>query len=252
MINKLKQILKPYLITHVGRKLPLHWIKKDQESWLAQNFTGDVIIPPISSYCTKIEKLADQTNRKGDQPLWEGYIGNNIGGSSRMPNTVRSVPAIGNLFAYLVEKRNPEIIVEFGTAFGVSGMYFLAGLNTNKKGLLLTFEPNMVWAKLAKENLSQISDRFKLTVGTFEENIDNVLLENQFIDIAFIDAIHTKEFVIPQLEIVISRSKKGTIIILDDIDFSTNMKNCWEEVSNDNRFISSLSFGDRVGILELK
>jgi len=97
----------------------------------------------------------------------------------------------------LVQKRKPEIIVEFGTAFGVSGMYFLAGLNLNKKGKLLTFDPNTVWAKLAKDNLSKISDRFKLTNGTFEDNIDNVLPEGQHIDIAFIDAIHTKEFVLP-------------------------------------------------------
>lgn len=252
MINNLKYKLKPYLITRVGRKLPLHWIKKDQDSWLAQSFTKNIFVPPINSDCIKIEKIAEQTNRKGNQPLWEGYVGNNIGGSSRMPNTVRSVPAIGNLFAYLVKNIKPEIIVEFGTAFGVSGMYFLAGLNSNKKGSLLTFDPNKVWAELAKENLSQISDRFKLTIGTFEENIDKMLLDNQYIDIAFIDAIHTKEFVIPQLEIVLSKSKKGTIIILDDINFSVDMKDCWKEVSNDDRFVSSLSFGDRVGVLELK
>ncbi|MEO5788601.1 class I SAM-dependent methyltransferase [Gelidibacter sp.] len=245
-------MIKPYVISRIGRKLPINWVKKDEGSWLAQNLIGDFIIPPINSYCTKIEQLAEHTNQKGNQPLWEGYHGNNIGSSSRKPNTVRSVPAIGNLFAYLVQEKKPEIIVEFGTAFGVSGMYFLAGLNKNEKGSLLTFDPNEVWAKLAKENLLQISNRFKLTVGTFEENIDNILLHNQNIDIAFIDAIHTKEFVIPQLEIVIARAKKGSIIILDDINFSADMINCWEEVSNDNRFISSLSIGDRVGMLELK
>ena len=252
MIDKFKQIIKPYLINHLGRKLPVNWIKKDQKSWLAQKFKRDFIVPPISPYGKKIEKLADYTNKKGSQPLWEGYHGNNAGGSNRMPNSVRSAPAIGNLFTYLVQEKKPEIIVEFGTAFGVSGMYFLAGLNINNGGLLLTFDPNKVWAELAEENLLQISDRFKLTVGTFEDNIDKVLSTNQYIDLAFIDAIHTKEFVVPQLEIVISKANSGALIILDDINFSVGMKKCWDEVANDDRFISSLAFGDRVGVLELR
>lgn len=58
--------------------------------------------------------------------------------------------------------------------------------------------------------------------------------------------------VIPQLDLVISRAKKGAIIILDDINFSEDMKQCWKEVSRDSRFISSVEFGNRVGILELE
>ena len=57
-----------------------------------------------------------------------------------------------NLYSYLVQKRKPRIIVEFETAFGVSGMYFPAGINANNEGKLLTFGPNDVLAKLAKSN----------------------------------------------------------------------------------------------------
>ena len=77
-----------------------------------------------------------------------------------------------------------------------------------------------MWRNLAICNLSQISYRFKSIAGTFEDNIDNVLPQDQRIDLAFIDAIHTKEFVVPQLEIVIARCSDKAIIILDDINFS--------------------------------
>ncbi len=169
-----------------------------------------------------------------------------------MPNLVRTKSSVGDFFTYLVIQKKPNIIVEFGTAFGVSGMYFLSGIETNKKGELLTFEVNKNWAELAFKNLEQISKNFKLTVGTFEENIEDCLEKNRLIDIAFIDGIHTKEFVIPQLEIVVKHCNKGALIILDDIDFSENMAECWAEVSMDNRFISSLKLGNRVGVLELK
>ena len=103
----------------------------------------------------------------------------------------------------------------------------------------------------AVRNLSRISDRFQSTAGTFEENIDKVLPQGQSIDLAFIDAIHTKEFVIPQLEIVMARSSDKAIIILDDINFSASMRECWETVSNDSRFLASAALDERVGILEL-
>lgn len=253
MINYLKKLIKPYVANYVGRKLPLTWVKRDNNAWLGKLLSGESISPPPSSLGVKIEKRAEQTNKKGAQPLWEGYTNNNDrGGEERMPNMVRTHAAMGNLYTYLVEQKKPDIIVEFGTAFGVSGMYFLAGLEHNKKGKLLTFDPNTVWATLAKENLSSISNKFELTNGTFEDNINRVLPEGQYIDIAFIDAIHTREFVYPQLEIVLSRSKKGTIVIFDDITFSEDMRLCWQELSQDERFTCSVDVAQRVGIVEVK
>ena len=101
---------------------------------------------------------------------------------------------MGRFFSWLVTNRRPSVIVEFGTAFGVSGMYWLFGLESNGGGTLLTFEPNDVWARIAEANLVAIGRRFELTVGTFEENIDRNLSPGERIDIAFIDAIHTSEF----------------------------------------------------------
>ena len=82
-------------------------------------------------------------------------------------------------------------MVEFGTAFGVSGMYWLSGLESNNFGELLTFDPNEVWAEIARKNLSGISNRFQLVNGTFEDNIDAYLGSDRQIDMAFIDVIHT-------------------------------------------------------------
>lgn len=252
MFTAIKQSIKPFLGRFITREIPIYWVKKEDNSLLSQIFAEDSIKPKASDYSSRIEKLAQQTNNLGAQPLWEGYAGNNIGGSTRMPDNVKTEAVMGDLYTYLVQERKPRIIVEFGTAFGVSGMYFLAGINANNEGRLFTFEVNDVWAKLAEKNLSQISDRFELTIGTFEENIDRVLPQNQSIDLAFIDAIHTKEFVVPQLDIVVARSSNKAIIVLDDINFSDNMRECWKDVSNDSRFAASATLGHRVGILELK
>jgi len=188
--------------------------------------------------------------------LWEGYshtgsFKQELGNESRQPNQVRTATSIGSFYADLVEKRMPELVVEFGTAFGVSGMYWLAGLERIQRGHLLTFEPNTEWAELARRNLSSISTRFESISGTFEENID-LYRKNKQIDVAFIDAIHTSEFVSKQFELVVERLSPGGIVVLDDIDYSDDMKNCWETIAQDSRVSCSARLGGHVGIVELE
>ena len=254
MLLKIKKLVKKVLFPE-KREISVKWIQKDSNAWLVQQFKDAVIKPSQNAFSKKIEQLAADTNKQGPQPLWEGYkTGDptNDRGPTRKANDVRTASTVGDLYAEIIVKRKPELVVEFGTAFGVSGMYFLSGLETNKKGELFTYDPNDVWAGFAKNNLSQISNRFKLTIGTFEDNIDAHLNNNKKIDVAFIDAIHTSEFVFSQLEIVIARSSPKAIIILDDINFSEDMKLCWEKVAADPRFSASASLGNRVGIVELK
>ena len=251
MIQKLKQFFRPYFINYIAREIPLQWIQKDNDASLVQWFKGEKsVTPPVGKNSIQIEKRAQLTNAAGAQPLWDGYKG--ATNKTRSSDQVRTQPSMGNLFTHLVTLKKPEFAVEFGTAFGISGMYFLAGMEQVKQGQLLTFDPNDVWAKLAKENLEQISPRFQLTIGTFEEHIGQVLPAGKKIDLAFIDAIHTREFVMPQMEIVLKYSQPGTIIIFDDINFSQNMRDCWEDVARDSGFSASVTCGDRVGVVQVK
>jgi predicted O-methyltransferase YrrM len=252
MISKIKQILRPYIINYIGKKIPIQWTQQNHDSWLCQTISSSFINPPICPDRILIEKSAIATNAQGAQPLWDGYEESKKGNAKRLPNNVRTQPYMGNVFTYLVQLKKPEIIVEFGTAFGISGMYFLSGIQKNKTGQLFSFEPNEVWAQLAKENLKKISTRFILTIGTFEDNIDHVLPNDSTIDMAFIDAIHTSAFVLPQMEIVLKKSKSGTIILFDDINFSEDMLSCWKRIAADTRFIATATIGERVGIAEVK
>jgi predicted O-methyltransferase YrrM len=231
--------------------IPVVWRKRQPESWLARHITEAVVRSSPSRFSAKIEALALATHRLGPQPLWQGYGSLNRFGPTRLPGDVRTAGAMGDVFSALVRARRPEIIVEFGTAFGVSGMYFLAGLEENQAGCLYTFEPNEIWATLARQNLSAVSDRFRLGIGTFEQRVDECLAPDERIELAFIDAIHTPEFVLPQLERVLGKSREGALVILDDINFSPDMQACWQALSQDARFCASLSLSDRVGLLEL-
>ncbi|MET0411639.1 MAG: class I SAM-dependent methyltransferase [Polyangiaceae bacterium] len=231
--------------------IPITWCKRDPDSWLAQHFEGPVVHATPGAFSERIEARALATHELGPQPLWQGYGKDNRFGPTRLPNQVRTASALGDVYSAIVRARRPSTIVEFGTAFGVSGMYFLAGLEHNEHGSLFTFEPNEVWAGLARENLSAIGGRYQLTVGTFEDHVAPCLGDSERIDLAFIDAIHTPAFVLPQLELVLARCRPDALVILDDIHFSSAMRACWEQLAVEARFRASLTLGERVGLLEL-
>ena len=249
MYAKLKWKMQCFLMRE-KKRIPIEWIRKEGGSWLSEWLPDPFVEPKDCPRCREIERIATRSNRLGPQPLWGGYPEQDRG-PTRYADDVRTTRRMGNLYAALVYARQPEVIVEFGTAFGVSGMYWLAGLEVAGHGELLTFEPNEVWAGVARQNLTTIGDQFTLTVGTFEDNIGQRLGDDRGIDLAFIDAIHTTEFVIPQLELVIDRASPKALIVLDDIGHSPDMEDCWRQVSADTRFAATLTLGKRVGVLEL-
>ncbi|MPZ46002.1 MAG: class I SAM-dependent methyltransferase [Betaproteobacteria bacterium] len=246
----LKRLMDTAAYLLFPRPVHIRWLKRNPSSWLGRHYPGPLIKLDVSPLSEKIEELAVATHELGAQPLWTGY-GGKTAGQSRRSNDVRTSRVMGNFYASLAVRRKPKVVVEFGTAFGISGMYWLAGIEANQEGVLLTFEPNEVWAQIAQGNLSQISSRFTFTQGTFEDNIDACLPRGSSIDIAFIDAIHTREFVVPQLNLVAERSAPGSLILIDDIEYTSDMKRCWEEIAAENRFAAAATLGSRVGILEL-
>jgi predicted O-methyltransferase YrrM len=196
----------------------------------------------------RIEDLAWQANRKGALPLHEAYGQEN---ATRRPDDVRSASWAGDLYAWLAATRRPPVIVEFGAAFGVSGMYWLSGLEAVGAGHLYSFEINPAWAALANRNMVKTSSRFTLTVGAFEEHVDRVL-EGRAIDVALVDGIHTKEFIVRQFEVLLGRTSRGAILLFDDIDFPTGqMGEGWDEIWRRTEVIAACEVNGHTGIVEL-
>ena len=200
----------------------------------------------------KIHRQASQTADGERRPLWEGYAEvkdypRNTSGA-RSAKQVSTRPRVGGFFSWLVQQRRPETVVEFGTAFGVSGMYWLHGLEAAGHGHLMTYEPNKDWVTFARENLSSVSDRFTLTNGTFEENAATTLKEGT-VGLAFIDAIHTGEFVTKQYEIMRPYLAENAIVLFDDIHFSDDMRSCWEDdIVKRPEIKASAQLSTRIGI----
>jgi predicted O-methyltransferase YrrM len=236
------------LLNRTIDQLNVEFVKK--EGWLAANLAsvGD---PPRLPVHDQIEERAAMTNSAGERPLWAGYKGlghyTKTTEGGRTSDQVRTAEATGRLYTWLASTRKSGSVVEFGSAFGVSGMYWLAGLST---GHLYTFEPNADWAGFARENLGSVGRNFTLTADTFE-NAGPSLLSLGSVDIAFIDAIHTSEFVFQQYAVLRPLMRSAGLILFDDIDFSADMRSCWKQIARDPGLVASATIGRRVGIIEL-
>lgn len=201
------------------------------------------------------ERQIRDTEKLGRKPLWHGYqaltnYGRKIGTqASRSVRDVSTTQDVCRFYSYLVTLKKPEIIVEFGSAFGVSGMYWLTGLEANGTGTLYSFEPNTIWFDIARSNFAQISDRVQIFNSTFEEGYPCV---PHGIDLAFIDAIHTGDFVRSQLSLILEKASPGCLIVFDDINFSDDMRECWTQIAQDPRYAAVWDIDGRAGMVETR
>ena len=222
------------------------------EGWLTGTLQNS--FNPRKMDVSAVRHRAQQTARLGKMPLWEGYRDvkdypfSTTG--ARTSEQVRTAEDTGAFFAWLASQRKPDLIVEFGTAFGVSGMYWLTGLKLAGRGRLMTYEPNEVWAEIAEHNLQAISDRFTLTRGTFEDSAIKTLAANS-VDIAFIDAIHTSGLVYAQYTTLQTYLKSNALVLFADINCSADMQRCWRDLAVRPEVLASFELGDRVGLIEL-
>jgi predicted O-methyltransferase YrrM len=259
IVSTLRQVAREFRKRLVGARPPtfeLKVIRAAPGSFLEAVSSYESPRARAPELFDRVEALAAEADRAGKLPLWEGYTGVDNYPKETGPNATRSSsqvrtgPLTGAFFVWLVTQRQPDVVVEFGAAFGVSGMYWLTGLEMIGKGRLFSFEPNPHWGPIAEANMKAISDRVHFTLGTFEDNVGIVRALDEPIGIAFIDAIHTSAFVLPQLELVLSCCAPGSLVVLDDIGFSKDMAQCWKTVSADPRFRAAVST-ERIGIVEV-
>jgi len=131
------------------------------------------------------------------------------------------------LLAGLSEEFGKPSIIEFGTSFGISTMY-LAG---------------------AKDNFEEGGlNNIKLFTGSFEQLLPEI--ENSKIKpgLVFIDGNHRKEPTIDYFNRMADLSDENTVIVLDDIYYSPEMGEAWNEIKQNNRVSITIDIF-RMGIV---
>ncbi len=139
----------------------------------------------------------------------------------------------GELLYRIVKHFKPTEIFELGTSFGISTLY-LSKANSNSN--ITTFEGCKESAKIALENFKKLDcTNIDTIVGEFGETFSKKLAEKSNVNMVFIDGNHSEDATIRYFKESIKFSDQKTILIFDDIHWSSGMEKAWDYIKKSQK-----------------
>ena len=139
----------------------------------------------------------------------------------------------GELLYRIVKHFKPKEIFELGTSFGISTIY-LSKANSNSN--ITTFEGCKESAKIALENFKKLDcTNIDTIIGEFGETFSKKLAEKSNVNMVFIDGNHSENATIRYFEESIKYSDQKTILIFDDIHWSSGMEKAWDYIKKSQK-----------------
>jgi predicted O-methyltransferase YrrM len=149
----------------------------------------------------------------------------------------------------IVQYYQPKNIVELGTSLGITTAYLASGNNTAQ---IITMEGSSAIASVAKENIKKLFlQNIQLVQGNFDETLTPTINSINKIDLAFLDGNHRYLPTIQYFNTLLPKLHKESIVILDDIHWSKEMEQAWEEIKHHNAVTLSIDLFT-IGIVLFK
>ncbi len=128
----------------------------------------------------------------------------------------------------MVRFSSSQMILEFGTSLGISSAYLAAGTETGK---VTTIEGDPSIAKVARNIVGELGLlNIDLVNKKFEDFIRQDMHRMSHIDFLFIDGNHRKENLLTYYHSLKPLFRRNTIVIVDDIYWSSDMHKGWKEL----------------------
>jgi len=128
---------------------------------------------------------------------------------------------------------HPEYILEFGTSTGISASYI--GLASPFKKFV-SMEGCAVLAAHACEYFTELNlSGIEVKVGNFDVILDKILDEFEQLDFVFVDGNHRRQQTLDYFERCLKKTHEFSIIIFDDIHWSTEMEEAWTIIKKNKK-----------------
>jgi len=148
-----------------------------------------------------------------------------IGNIARLSSTQKKY---GNLLYRTVMFFKPKVILELGTSLGI-GTSYLALADQN--AIIYTIEGSEILSALATKNFNRLKiSNIKQYTGEFINVLPGLLDQLSDIDLVFIDGDHREEATVKYFELCLEAVNSESVIILDDIHWSSGMEKAWERI----------------------
>lgn len=139
-------------------------------------------------------------------------------------------PKYAQLLFRLVKYYQPNTIVELGTSLGITTSYMAAA---NPEASIATIEGSKAIAEVAHKNFTKLGLRnTQLLQGNFDDVLPSVIRQLPSIDLAYIDGNHRYKPTMAYFHQVLPNIHNNSILVFDDIHWSREMEQAWEEIKN--------------------
>jgi predicted O-methyltransferase YrrM len=155
-------------------------------------------------------------------------------------------PKYGRLLSAMAASFGAPMIIELGTSLGISTAYMAGSCFPTT---VYTIEGCHATAAIAHENFTEAGlSNIKILEGSFEEILPSFAKNPDTPGLVFIDGNHRKEPVIRYFNEIAAISGRDTVVIVDDINYSKEMAEAWNELKKHERVSVSIDVF-RMGIL---
>lgn len=155
----------------------------------------------------------------------------------------------GKLLYNLASEFGKNQIIELGTSFGFSTMYMASAV---PDCTVYTIEGCGECAGIAKDNFHEAELHNIVQIeGSFDSVLPGLVEKGIRPGMVFIDGNHRKEPVLKYFTILSAMSDENSVIVLDDIYYSAEMTEAWNEIRNNENVSASIDIF-RMGIIFFK
>lgn len=137
----------------------------------------------------------------------------------------------GQFFCRIIQHYNYKQVLELGTSLGITTSYL-----AKTKANVSTLEGCENTLAVAKENFGKLNlENIKTISGNIDLTLPEFLKQSDSLDFVLFDANHRHEPTIRYFNLCYEKAHENSVFIMDDIYWSEEMKQAWNEIKEDHR-----------------
>ena len=206
-----------------------------------KNVLNDKTKYPAYSRVEGLRRKLKKDGRKLDITDLGAGSASNGAGERRISDITRYAAKpkrLGQLIFRIARYYQPRTLLELGTSLGVSTAYLAEAA---PEARLVSIEGASALAGAAAENLWWLGlSNVELRTGNFDELLGPELARLGQVDLAFVDGNHRREPTLRYFHLLAARCSPRSVLIFDDIHWSTEMEEAWESIRQDPRVMLTI------------
>jgi predicted O-methyltransferase YrrM len=144
----------------------------------------------------------------------------------------------GQLLFRIVDHYAPVTVLELGTSLGITTAYLASPRSACS---VTTMEGANPVADIAEMNFNKLNlSNINIVRGNFDETLAPVVERLGKIDLAFVDGNHRYEPTVRYYREILPAMHEYSVLIFDDIHWSKEMEQAWEEIRQDAAVMLSI------------